>query len=105
MKNKQLKNKVEELTLKYIEMFPDEYKVVCDYISAEKEKNKDKFASVANDKVLRRKIFEIPETLNKMWIKFLSEEEIKLSKEGEDGKDFQQWFAKRFPEFSAPNTI
>lgn len=105
MKNKVLKKKVETLTLKYIDLFKDEYTAVCHYLETEREKNKDKYASVSNDKVLRRKIFEIPETLNKIFIKELSVEELKLTKEGDNGKDFAHWFAKRFPEFAAGKTV
>jgi len=86
-------------------MFPDEYKLVVAYLSAEKEKNKNKFASISHDTVMRRKIYEIPDTLNKMFNKYLSEEELVLMKDKESGKEFARWFAKRFPEFSSGTHI
>lgn len=102
---KNLKKKVETLTLKYIDLFPDEYRAVVNYLSSEKEKNKDKFASVSSDKTLRRKIYEIPETLNKIFVKELTAEELIMMKDGQSGKDFAHWFAKRFPEFAGGTTI
>lgn len=93
------------MTLKYIDLFPDEYRVVVNYLSAEKEKNKNKFASISSDKILQRKIYEIPETLNKIFIKELSAEELLLMKDGQSGKDFAHWFAKRFPEFAGGTII
>lgn len=102
---KQLKQKLETLTLRYIELFPDEYKAVVTQLAAEREKNKDKFASVYKDKVLRRKIYEIPETLHKMWVKELSEEELVALKDGPRGQDISHWFAKRFPEFAGGTTV
>lgn len=100
MKNKKLKNKIEKITLGYIDAFRDEYRLVVAYIEGEREKNKNKFGSISGEKVLQRKIYEIPETLNKLFIKELTPEELVLMKDGADGKDFAHWFAKRFPEFS-----
>ena len=102
---KETKKKVEKLTIKYIELFPDEYRAVVRYLSSNREKNVNKFASVASDKTLRRKIYEIPETLNKIFIKNLSAEELVLIKDGESGKEFSHWFAKRFPEFAGGTHI
>lgn len=102
---KKLKQKVETLTLKYIEIFPDEYRAVVNYLVGEREKNTNKFASVSKDKTLQRKIYEIPETLNKMFIKELTAEELTIMKDGQTGKDFAHWFAKRFPEFAGGTHI
>jgi len=102
---KQLKQKVEKLTLKYIEIFPDEYRVIVNYLASEKEKNKDKFASVSQNKTLRRKSYEIPETLSKIFDKELTTEELVMMKDGQSGKDFAHWFAKRFPEFAGGTNI
>jgi hypothetical protein len=102
---KNLKQKVETLTLKYIEIFPEEYSLVVKYLNGEREKNTNKFASVSQDKTLQRKIYEIPETLNKMFIKDLTAEELIMMKDGQNGKDFAHWFAKRFPEFAGGTTI
>lgn len=102
---KQLKQKVESLTLKYIDVFPDEYRAVVNYISSEREKNVNKFASISSDKTLQRKIYEIPETLNKILVKELTDEQLVLMKDGQTGKDFAHWFAKRFPEFAGGTTI
>lgn len=102
---KPLKQKIETLTLKYIELFPDEYHAVCDYLSAEREKNINKFASIAGDKTLQRKIFEIPETLSNMFNASLTIDELVQFKDGPSGKKMAHWFAKRFPEFAGGTTI
>lgn len=105
MKNKELKMRVEKLFLKYVEHYPDEYKLVVNYLAGEREKNKDKFASVKNGKVVNRKLYEIPETLHGIFLANLSKEDLLLMREGEDGKDFGRWFAKRFPEFASSTHI
>lgn len=102
---KTLKQKVETITLKYIDVFPDEYRAVCDYLSAEREKNINKFASVAGDKTLQRKIFEIPETLSNMFNNELTIDELVQFKDGPSGKKMAHWFAKRFPEFAGGTHI
>lgn len=102
---KPLKQKIETLTLKYIELFPDEYHAVCDYLSAEREKNINKFASIAGDKTLQRKIFEIPETLSNMFNTALTIDELVQFKDGASGKKMSHWFAKRFPEFAGGTHI
>ena len=105
MKNKLLKSKVEGQVLKYITLFKEEYAAIVPQLSAEREKNKDKFASVAMDKVVNRKIYEIPETLHNMIINEVTQEEMMQMREGESGKDFARWFATRFPEFAAGTHI
>ena len=102
---KTLKQKVEKLTLDYIDLFPDEYRAVCDYIASEKEKNINKFASIAGDKTLQRKIYEIPETLSNIFNNALTIEELVQMKDGPSGKKFAHWFAKRFPEFAGGTHI
>jgi len=96
---------MEELTLRYIELFPEDYKNVCDYLVGEREKNKDKYASVNKDAVTKRKIYEIPEILHNMFVKFLTTEELVAMKDGESGKEVSKWFAKRFPEFAGGEII
>lgn len=105
MKNKEIKQKVENLTLKYIDVFKEEYDTVVKYLEQEREKNKDKFASISGDRVMQRKNYEIPETLYKMWTTELSVDELVKIKDGEDGKEFAHWFAKRFPEFAGGTHI
>lgn len=105
MKNRALKSKVETITVGYMELFKDEYKLVCAQLEGEREKNKDKFASVAHDRTIQRKLYEIPETLHNMIISQVTKEELLLMKEGENGKDFARWFATRFPEFASSTHI
>lgn len=105
MKNKSLKSKVETITVGYMELFKDEYKLVCMQLEGEREKNKDKFASIAHDRTLQRKLYEIPETLHNMILNQITKEELFLMKDGENGKDFARWFATRFPEFASATHI
>lgn len=105
MKNKPLKSKVESVVLSYMSLFKEEYSAIVPQLSAEREKNKDKFASVAFDKTVNRKIYEIPETLHNMILNTVDEKEMMLMREGEDGKDFARWFATRFPEFASSTHI
>lgn len=101
MKNKELKLKVERLFLKYIKFYDEDYQLVVKYLQGEREKNKNKFSSIKDSKMVNRKIYEIPETLHSIFLTNLTKEELILMKDGEDGKDFARWFAKRFPEFAS----
>lgn len=85
MKNQALKSKVETITVGYMELFKDEYKLVCIQLEGEREKNKDKFASVAHDRTIQRKLYEIPETLHNMILSQITKEELLLMKDGENG--------------------
>lgn len=99
MKNPLLKKKIEVIVEEYIENNEQEYLLAVEYISGEREKNKDKFASVSHDKNLKRKLYEIPETLHNMIVNELDPDDLVLTKDGEDGIDFARWFVKKFPEF------
>lgn len=105
IKNQTLKSKVETITLGYMELFKDEYALVCTQLEGEREKNKDKFASVSHDRTVKRKLYEIPETLHNMILNQINKEELMLMKDGENGKDFARWFATRFPEFASSTHI
>lgn len=105
MKNQALKSKVETITLGYMELFKDEYRLACIQFEGEREQNKNKFASISHDRMLKRMSHFMPETLHNMILNQLNKEELTLMKDGEDGKDFARWFAARFPEFSASTHI
>lgn len=102
---KEIQDKVEKITLNYIELYPDEYKQVCVQLEGEREKLKNKFASTGNDRVVDRKIHEMPVTLYDMIVGKLTAEELSKTKNGEEGKKFARWFAKRFPEFRSSDLI
>jgi len=101
MKNKPLKSKVESLVLGYMALFKEEYAAAVPQLSAEREQNRNKFASVSHGKTINRKIYAMPETLHNIILNQLTLEEIMQTKDGESGKDFANWFATRFPEFAA----
>lgn len=102
---KEIQDKVEKITLNYIELYPDEYKQVCIQLEGEREKLNNKYASLGKDRVVDRKIHEIPETLHNMIINKLTAAELSQIKAGEEGKKFAYWFAKRFPEFRSSDLI
>ena len=99
--NKELKNKIEKLFLLYTQNFAEDYKATVTYLQAEKEKEKNKFSSLNKNKLVHRKIYEIPETLHAMFLTNLSVEELTTLKEKEMGR----WIAKRFPEFASSTHI
>lgn len=105
MKNPQLKKKIEFIVEDYIANNELEYHSIVYQIQMERELNKDKFASIATDKNVKRKIFEIPETLHNMIVNELDPDELALTKDGEDGVDYAKWFANRFPEFKSGELV
>ena len=101
MKNPKLKKKIEKIVKQYIKENEEEYHLVIRELKGERERNKDKFASVSYDKSIKRKMFEIPATLHNMIVNECDADELILMRDGEDGKDYARWFAKRFSEFSS----
>lgn len=99
--NQELKNKIERLFLLYTQNFPEDYKAVVTYLEGEKEKNKNKFGAIKKNKMVHRKLYEIPETLHSIFITNLSAEELSELKSKEVGR----WIAKRFPEFGSSTHI
>lgn len=97
--------KVEKLFLKYIKHYKEDYELTVKYLQGEREKNTNKFSSLKKSTVVNRKIYEMPETLYSILLANLSREDLIKMKDGEDGKDFARWFAKRFPEFAAGTHI
>lgn len=102
---KQIQNKVEKITLKYMELYPEEYKDACVYIEGERQKQSNKFGSTGGDRTIDRKIHEMPVTLYDMICDKLTAEELSKTKKGEEGKTFARWFATRFPEFRSSDLI
>lgn len=100
-----LQNKIATLTLKYIELYPEEYKAVCIQLQGEREKSANDFSSLNADKMVKRKIFEIPETLNAILNTKLTVEELSKFKQGKVSIEYSRWFAKRFKEFSSSRKI
>lgn len=102
---KPIQDKVEKITLKYIELYPEEYKDACIYIEGERQKQSNKFGSTGGDKIIDRKVHEMPVTLYEMICNSLTASELSKTKNGEEGKKFARWFATRFPEFRASDLI
>lgn len=102
---KKIQDKVEKITLSYIELYPEEYKQACVQLEGEREQLKNKYASMGDNRVIDRKIHEMPVTLYDMIVNKLSAQELSKTKTGEDGKKFAHWFAKRFPEFRSSDLI
>lgn len=100
-KNQELKNKIERLFLLYTQNFSEDYQATIKYLEGEKEKQKNKFGSLKENKLVHRKLYEIPELLHSMFITNLSAEELTELKTKEIGR----WIATRFPEFSSNQNV
>ena len=101
----ELQEKIAILTLKYIDLYPEEYKAVCIQLKGEREKAINDFSSLNADKMVKRKIFEIPETLNAIFTTKLTVEELSKFKQGKSSIEMSRWFATRFNEFSSSRKI
>lgn len=101
------KAKIKAIHKSYKEMFPDEYKLICEYIKALREGTVTDYAESEEESAFERKLGETPETLITMIEKTLSEEEMKEFR-GVD-KDSMiksaRWFYKTFNEFAVAKKI
>lgn len=95
------KAKIKGIVKSYKNMFPEEYQAVVSYLENIRDNNDDDFGTMQGSVAIERRLFEIPETLDSMFVKYLSEEELQewRPSEGEKQKKNARWFAKTFPEF------
>ncbi len=89
------KIKITALVQDYARLFPDEFKNFKTGIKQKKNNLKDKYATTKSDGIIERSLFEIPETLDYLFMTKLSKEEIDwfYTKEG------SHWFVKNFKDF------
>lgn len=99
--------KIRDIVKDYVKLFPDEYKLVCEYLKEKRTHNKDKFASFKGkdirktDGVVERALYEIPETLDNLFMMKLSMEDKKYYKT----KECARWFANNFIEFKSGELV
>lgn len=102
MESNTAQKKLKEIVKSYKQLWPDEYRAVCDIVKNKRKNNKDKFGSVRGGDagkdhgMLERALFEISETLSVIIYKKLSSEEFAWHTSKEGGR----WFQKTFKEFS-----
>ncbi len=93
----QNQNRIIEVVDSYKNIYPEDYKAVCKMMEEKRKDLRNKYAEVKGSKLLKRALFEIPETLDN----FLS---IKLTADERDWfktKEGSIWFAKQFKEFAS----
>lgn len=107
-----LKNKVIGIVKAYKFHYKDEFDAFVAQQKARVAHNKDKFASTGGDNVIEREIYVIPQTLDIITQKILSQEEYMAFKDNlpefkdkPASKPMSRWFAKTFPEFRAGELV
>lgn len=86
----------------YVKLFPEENKQMIDQVNKKRWFLDDmEYGASPTDSVIVRALFEIPETLNAIIIKGLSESEMQQFR----GLKGSRWFAKEFPQFRTPREI
>ena len=101
--NQKTKAKIKGLVSSYIKLFPEEFEIVKTFIREKKEVLRNEYADM-NDTggaIMRRALYEIPDTLDAMLKQHLTEEELLDLSSKEGGR----WFAKNFPPFRITKDI
>ena len=99
-KNIQNQSRIIEVVDSYKNLYPKDYEEVCKMMEEKRKDLKNKYAEI-DSKLLKRALFEIPETLDN----FLS---IKLTPDERTWfktKEGSIWFAKQFKEFASAKVI
>lgn len=96
MKEQQIKSRISELIESYKNLFPQDYKAVCQMMEIKRKDLIHKDARVVGSLFLKRALFEIPETLDNFFSMKLNPEEMTWFKT----KEGAIWFAKTFKEFA-----
>ena|SRR3990167_10134786 len=106
MESNTAQTKLKEIVKSYKQLFPAEYKGVCEIVKQKRKGAKDKFGNLnsgANKThgVMERALFEISETLNVIISRQLDMGEYAYfhSKEG------SRWFQRTFKEFSTAESF
>lgn len=107
MESSTAQTKLKEIVKNYKQLFPAEYKGVCEIVKQKRKGLKDQFGSLkgkdANKThgVMERVLFEISETLSVIISRQLDKGEFEWfhSKEG------SRWFQRNFKEFSLAESI
>lgn len=94
--------RIKNLVETYKMGFPEEYRDACKVVEQNRKLQNDEFASTNQElNTLQRAVYEIPETLLTVFIKNLSEDELRYLK----SKEGARWFARALPQFSLAHKI
>lgn len=99
--------KLKEIVKSYKELFPSEYKGLCEIVKIKRQNMKDEFGSLkgkdANKThgMMERALFEISETLSVIIYRQLDRGEL----EWHNSKEGARWFQKTFKEFSLAEAV
>lgn len=93
--------KIRTAVADYQKMFPDDYKLLVQYVLYQKENLDNDMAEIKGTHAIKRALFTISEKLSGMIALKLDQEETMSFKE----KENQRWFAKEFPQFSLVKEI
>ena len=91
--------RIKNIVQLYKQMFPQEYKTVCEAVIMQRKLQHDEFASVKGEHAgvsAQRALMETPEKLYMSFANQLDGEELNYFKSVEGAR----WFIKEFPEFS-----
>lgn len=96
------KEKIKGCVKAYVELFPEENALVIKYIKDKKWFLEDReFGEAKVSGVITRTLFEIPENLEAIIIKALTEQELVEFR----GLKGSRWFAKTFPQFRTADEV
>lgn len=100
------KVRIKFIVKEYIRLFPGEFEAFKDGMNAVRAMASDDFATLKGT-VYTRALYEMPETLQTMLVKGLTDEEMIWLKSGVNSNPNQggHWFAKTFPPFCIPRKI
>lgn len=106
---KSAKDNITKLVEAYIKFNPDEWVAFKDMMTLVRASVKDEEFGTANKDSSSeyRALYEMPETLQMMFIKGLTEEEMTWLKAGIPTSPNQggRWFATKFKDFRIPNKV
>ncbi|MEM4270780.1 MAG: hypothetical protein QXO70_01645 [Candidatus Pacearchaeota archaeon] len=92
---KETKKKIEKIVSDYISLFPSEYEM---FLAGIRAKTNEGTGEIKKTDIIHRPLFEIPETLDKMLSRSLSEDELAWFWRDKK-KEGIRWFAKKFKSF------
>lgn len=97
------KKKIQDLVAQYRKHFPEEYDATVQYLKSNRKLLKNELADLSKEgtSVLQRGMYEIPETLDNIFLMKLKAEEQKEL----ETKEGSRWFMAAFPEFKIPEKI
>ena len=100
------KKNITRLVKEYIRDNPEEWENFKDHMQMVRALAKDEEFGTLDGTRYTRALYEMPETLQLMFIKELTEDEMLWLKTGGlNGKEGGRWFAKNFSDFCIPDKV